>query len=788
MKHFPTLAFATLLAALAGCEGIGSGNTVQRLELVHRSGAVPAPPFKLYECVRDQVSAVAVFDDRTRADFSFRAQWISSDESKVRVSNNDIPVQIISEDRFKDSTLKYRPGTLIPVAPTGGTPVTITAKFAGLKATLQVEVLQPAFSITAAPVAPVVAGMPDTFLMGEGTVRSLRLLADLDGQKVQSASLNAFEVINPVLWRFVGGTYVARDADFGSDFNKFLSGGTTADPDLVINTTTGLVSGLQPGTGTAQAVLSLCPDAAAVQPGTTFPATPDAYRPTAGVEVVSFATSPLTVDYEDDFDADFVIGAFEQLRMLGELATGDFQDMSTLARAVITPFNGCEEFPASACTANDSLGLSLGSRNQIQAAANAVTVGGTDDNVDPIPDDPYDANALACFPDVTPLATLEVAADAQSTPAQPGPAQVLIAAGETAKFTAAAVYPPTLSGAPSIVSYVFNYGDGTVEKLTTPTASHIYATGGRAYRATVTLVDECGRISSNAGGALVGVDLPPDADGILNPPVAGALDFRSLLPLAPTNVILSATGFSDPDKDFFVYEFDFGDGSPVVRTIAGSLTRAFSEAPASEPSVRAVDTRGGPSAWVLTSTDDAEPLDSTVITNSVALQHFKSGLLPLRAVKARLTALEVCTDANPITAVPCTPAAKEDVFTFPGQQFEAVGIFEADTSITGNTFLMGATTKRYKVTRLVSWRAFEQGTEELSPYVTIQNSNDGLLRDGQARYLQEPPGAGVVVDVIAALGQTLRSLLPEGTEPADLPTTDGELTVCPLGSGGTCTP
>jgi PKD repeat protein len=103
----------------------------------------------------------------------------------------------------------------------------------------------------------------------------------------------------------------------------------------------------------------------------------------------------------------------------------------------------------------------------------------------------------------------------------------------------------------SIVSYAFDFGDGTiVGPQATPTATHTYGLG--AWTAVLTVTDNSGGTATDTVIVSTGTQ----------PPVA-VLSVTPDRGLAPLSVTADATGSSDPDGTVASYTFDFGDGTVV---------------------------------------------------------------------------------------------------------------------------------------------------------------------------------------------------------------------------------
>jgi len=345
MNLVRTTSLALVLAALTGCDSIGDGSTVQSLQIQVAATGESAGPFALNRCLRDQLVVVATFTNGTRADFSYRATWTSSDPAVVQVSNNDIPLVVASDGAFIDTAAFYRPGTLVPRAASGT--ATVTASFLGLTSSMDVQITTPAFK--AAPVAPGVNpnAPPATVWMGSSTTQRFGFLAVLaDGRSQTLADLNAVGNLNPLLWRFVGGVNDPAESGVTGDFDKYAVPNAET-PDAVISAdgvVTAKASGVTPAY-TVEAVTSLCPD-------------DSAFRPTANVRVAPFGNGPagfpLTLAYDENFNGpgatptgDLVAGSITSVRVTGHLDTdgdgaGDqTQDLSSQIDMNVTHATAC---------------------------------------------------------------------------------------------------------------------------------------------------------------------------------------------------------------------------------------------------------------------------------------------------------------------------------------------------------------------------------------------------------------------------------------------------------------
>lgn len=395
----------TMVLALAGCESIGEGSTIQSLKLQAGDGRTEVAPFVLNRCLRDQLVVIATFTDGTTADFSYRAAWSSSNPAVVQVSNNDIGTVFIDDGAFVTaSNVPYRPGTIVPAA-TSGT-ATITASFLGMSSSMDVRVGTPVFKV--APVTPGVDPNVQpaltTYLGPDTLLRFGFYVEQEDGRTLTSSSLNSLAVMNPILWRFVGGEFDPADPAVTNDFDKYAVP-TAAAPTAVINPASGTVIGMTPDTAATyevEAVSSLCQDDAA-------------FKPTAPLQVAPFATTnPLTLAHVLNFNGpgvtptgDIISGTSELVRVTANLDTdadgaGDqAQDISGQVDFIITHLTACVAGSTNCTCDTGNVNCSkrlVANRNQEFFVA--------------ITNDSADARAQACFTNIDTLHTDDCEEDA----------------------------------------------------------------------------------------------------------------------------------------------------------------------------------------------------------------------------------------------------------------------------------------------------------------------------------------------------------------------------------------
>ncbi|MGH8442649.1 MAG: PKD domain-containing protein, partial [Nevskiaceae bacterium] len=677
---------------------------------------------KLFQCLRDELIARATFTDGTLVNFSNRVTWSSSDPAIVEVSNGDVPAVLAVNNPAGDGSfwvhdrLTYGSGTVIPHG-TPGQSAIITVKFASLSASLTVDIRKPTLRILAVPEPDPDASAPP-FYIGEGTFQRLTVLMDADGRTVTSGAFsgvsNAIN-INPFRWMFTGGTFVPQDDDLDFDADQWvIDNGPTRIAAVSAFGTDAFVRGTNADFSPHEMVAEsyLCP-----APTVTDPT----LRPVADLQVATLYDDPgtpaddrLILSREESgfngggFAADdLVIGIDREVKVLGMLdvnGNGSLivgQDLTTLVGYVVRPLNSvCED-------ADTLLGCDANSGFTLNSSGLAPRSAATEGEV---------SRAQACFPACAdPLATL-VADNAA------------VGSGVAVNFTASAVNVP----AGVTVSYLFDFGDGvTLGPQASALASHTYADG--SYTATVRLKDAAvpGEfLSQNAGAVRILAGVTPPATN-----TAPTAELGGDLPsgFAPLTLTLNGAGSDDPNSgdEVTVYEFDPGDGTPVIRQTSPTLVHSYRDGTASPftPTLKVYDESGVASAVA-----SGEP----ITVDGMAGPTMRSNVLNTRARDATLCSIELLP--------PLAAAATQEAFTFPGLRFDAVGTFVDNTDTdTCSDPPIGT----QSITRFMSWTVRPAGVDdEVSDVAAVRSNFDSFQVPGQVTYSRDV-SAPTALDVTA---------------------------------------
>lgn len=194
--RLPTSAFTAATAAglillQAACSPTGNGIGPVRLVVNGPTGLVDAPSARIFECIRNPITATLYFSDGSAGNFTNRVVWSSSNPAVVRVSNGDEPAPAPSTGFFAN-------GILTPVAP--GT-ATVTANYLGLSDSIQVSVGTPT-NLKVHVVNPQngqrIDPADNSVRIGVSTLQDLSVTAALDGVEtnLDGAASWAFDAPN----------------------------------------------------------------------------------------------------------------------------------------------------------------------------------------------------------------------------------------------------------------------------------------------------------------------------------------------------------------------------------------------------------------------------------------------------------------------------------------------------------------------------------------------------------------------------------------------------------------
>jgi PKD repeat protein len=161
----------------------------------------------------------------------------------------------------------------------------------------------------------------------------------------------------------------------------------------------------------------------------------------------------------------------------------------------------------------------------------------------------------------------------------------------------------------TIVSYAFNFGDGSpVQTGSSSTANHTYTSAGN-YTAIVTVTDDRGGTASRTVAVTVTApNAAPVVDSFTATPSSG--DY-------PLPVAFAATAH-DTDGTIVSYAFNFGDGSPVQTGSSSTANHTYTSAGNYTASVTVTDDRGGDASQIASITVTESTPNSTPLISNVA--------------------------------------------------------------------------------------------------------------------------------------------------------------------------
>lgn len=337
--NFRVAACLFAAASLSACD-LGEGSRPVSVTIIP-AGVVKDGTLQMTECFREPLALQVTFSDGQIGNATSRAIWSVNDSANpsnpaVQVSNGDVAAQEIINGEFGASRLTFGRGVLIPKAVTT-TPVTITADFLGLKATLPV-VVDSLASLSAVVVPrPVVSADPASpKFIGVGFAERFTIRLTKNGRIVDAGDFSRTDSIfnsflNPVLWTFDGGNFLPANTD-NDDANVpaslldntavFVVGGvgTREDATATLTPSGGLVTGVKSHTG----VLNVKANLSSVAGAGGAPC------PTLEAGVSIAAVDQLVLSHEPEFNAlnmtpssatvsDLVVGTNEFLKVTATL-------------------------------------------------------------------------------------------------------------------------------------------------------------------------------------------------------------------------------------------------------------------------------------------------------------------------------------------------------------------------------------------------------------------------------------------------------------------------------------
>lgn len=345
--NFRVAACLFAAASLSACD-LGEGSRPVSVTIIP-AGVITTvegvSQLQMTECFREPLALQVTFSDGQIGNATSRAIWSSTDNNVVQVSNGDVTAQEIINGEFGASRLTFGRGVLIPKAVTT-TPVTITADFLGLKATLPVVVDSLASLSPVVVPRPVVSAVPASpKFIGVGFAERFTIRLTKNGRIVDAGDFSRTDSIfnsflNPVSWKFAGGEFLPGvttppNTDTSDDVGVavFPAGSSRATAVATLTPNGGLVTGVKGDPSTLSVQANLSSVAGAVTPCKTV---------VTDVRIAALAAvDPLVLSHEPDFNAlnmtpssatvsDLVVGTNEFLKVTATLdGTNEKQNVTS---------------------------------------------------------------------------------------------------------------------------------------------------------------------------------------------------------------------------------------------------------------------------------------------------------------------------------------------------------------------------------------------------------------------------------------------------------------------------
>ena len=396
------LAVSAGAVALVGCNGVGEGNSLDRIHIVPTEFSSTLEGIQdqysnadAYQCVPRSLNLFGTFTrgDDDIGDFTTRANWSSDNPAVARVSNGDIASPI-------DSTLTLGKGVIVP-GNVGET--TIRANYLDLQATITVKVGAPTdFTITPA----------DAYLTLHSR-QGLQLMAQLGGVETNLTA--------------AGGTQLVKAA-----FNPVSDTLAT----VVVSSAVPVVTAL----GVTGSPLTL---------DLTLPYCNQVVSTTVNVAV----PASLDLTHEEGFGGELIVNTNELLTLKANFGEGiEPQDLTSQAA-----FSRTNDATDSDAAARLSVGtgvvtaLKAGAAVPVRAACCAIDLNGDGDSVDEGETAAYTSNSLSITPVAGDLTSFTIA-----------PLTPTVVSGETQQFTAQGTFDNGARTQPITRQITWSSGDTAV--------------------------------------------------------------------------------------------------------------------------------------------------------------------------------------------------------------------------------------------------------------------------------------------------------------------------------------